>query len=209
MSVMPEHDFYADPTVFDHWQSNAQSWVSDRVGRLSPYSWFLSFSGLALTFLLVAFSVFLYLLHHGLGGQPSLPWNQALAQGVIVIVSLLASQHLLRQAKLALPHDAILPVRVRGMVDLLVGQRRHEATAIRVKPRASDARSSAIEVSLQEFFAGVRAAGVNVSIARALFNAGIRSPQRLIACEDTLLLTIRGVGPATLRKLRKHFERTG
>ena len=59
--------------------------------------------------------------------------------------------------------------------------------------------------ALQRFFAGVRAAGVNVAIAKALFTAGIRSPQQLMAASDRRLVAIRGVGPATVRKLRAQF----
>ena len=59
---------------------------------------------------------------------------------------------------------------------------------------------------LQEFFAGVRAAGVNVSIAKALFAAGVRSSHQLCQASDEQLHAIRGVGPATVRKLRVHFN---
>ncbi|HHJ18081.1 MAG TPA: helix-hairpin-helix domain-containing protein [Gammaproteobacteria bacterium] len=57
----------------------------------------------------------------------------------------------------------------------------------------------------QEFLAGVRAAGVNVTIARALYAAGIRSARHLQLARDEQLRRIHGVGPATVRRLRVHF----
>lgn len=60
--------------------------------------------------------------------------------------------------------------------------------------------------AMQDFLSRVRAAGVNVSIARALFTAGIRSEKHLRSVGDAKLLGIHGVGPATVHKLRTCFR---
>ena len=54
--------------------------------------------------------------------------------------------------------------------------------------------------------AGLRAAGVNVSIARVLVSTGYASGARLRDASDAEILAIRGVGPATLRKIRAGFR---
>lgn len=202
---MPKHEFYAEPTVFDHWQSSAECWCLRWGEKFAPYLWFSAFCGLALTFVLIAMSVFLNLLLYRFGVQPQ-GWNQAMAQGVTAITALLASQHLLYQAVRALPDDANLPSYVRAVLDLVVGSATTGAggSTDRVENRQPDRRAA--DPTLQEFFAGVRAAGVNVSVARTLFIAGIRSPRQLRACTDEQLLELRGIGPATVRKLRNHFE---
>lgn len=204
---MPKHEFYAEPTVFDQWQSSVECWLLLRREKLAPYSWFMAFSGLALTFLLVAMVVCLDLLQQNAGGLQAQTWNQIMAEGVTLIVALLASQHLLYQAKRALPDPAMLPAKIRDILDFVVGAAGTPGTgnpcADTDTPRSAAPRP---EPTLQEFFAGVRAAGVNVSIARTLFTAGIRSPRQLLACDDVQLLQIRGIGPATVCKLRNHFD---
>ncbi len=57
------------------------------------------------------------------------------------------------------------------------------------------------------FLAEVRRAGVNVRIARALYAAGVRSLGDLRRASDAELLAIRGVGQATVRRLRAHLDR--
>lgn len=61
---------------------------------------------------------------------------------------------------------------------------------------------------IQDFLSRVRAAGVNVSIARALFTAGIRSEKHLRSVDDAKLLGIHGVGPVTVGKLRACFRQS-
>lgn len=204
---MPKHDFYAEPTVFDHWQSRVECWLSDCGEKFAPYLWFGAFCGLALTFFLVAMGVFLNLLQYRFGIPPQ-GWNQSMAQGVTVITALLASQHLWYQAMLALPADANLPLYMQAVLNLVVGSGTIDRgnSADRADGTQPDNRNA--DPTLQEFFAGVRGAGVNVSVARALFIAGIRSPRQLRACTDGQLLELRGIGPATVRKLRNHFERS-
>jgi len=55
----------------------------------------------------------------------------------------------------------------------------------------------------------LRAAGINVRVAKALFMAGFRSAQALREADDAALLAIQGVGPATLSKVRVRFGRCG
>ena len=56
------------------------------------------------------------------------------------------------------------------------------------------------------FLTEVRRAGVNVRIARSLYAAGVRSLDDLRRASDAELLAIRGVGPATVRRLRAHLD---
>jgi len=65
---MFEHEFYADPTVFDQWQNNTGNWFGSGLEKLSPFSWALGFCALAAAFLLVAMGVFIdSLLHSAVG----------------------------------------------------------------------------------------------------------------------------------------------
>ena len=57
----------------------------------------------------------------------------------------------------------------------------------------------------QQFFRAVKAAGINVRIARILYAAGFRNAAQVCACDDARLLAIAGIGPATLGKLRLQF----
>jgi len=83
----------------------------------------------------------------------------------------------------------------------------HTRASRTIKPERRKASTVSEREAVQAFFSGVRAAGVNVTIARALFNAGVRTPLQLCAASDQRLLAIRGVGPATVRKLRTQFDR--
>ncbi len=54
------------------------------------------------------------------------------------------------------------------------------------------------------FLRAIRAAGINVRIATALYRAGIRSMAQVRRLDDAALQSIPGVGPATVRRLRAH-----
>lgn len=56
-----------------------------------------------------------------------------------------------------------------------------------------------------DFFRAVKAAGINVRIARALYAAGFRSADQVQQASDADLLAAHGIGKATLRKLRVKF----
>ncbi len=207
---MLKHDFYADPTVFDQLKSDAGNWFCARLERLHPYAWSISFCALGLVFLSIATGVFIFLLQQHLGGDTPSVLNQSLAQAVTLMIALLAAQVVFKQALAAWPRHIELSARLR-LAAACLGLRVPEppARALPEKPRVSRTRPDAPNTeqqAIQEFFAGVRAAGVNVTIAKSLFSAGLRSADRLHAARDTQLHRIHGVGPATVRKLRAHFN---
>lgn len=71
------------------------------------------------------------------------------------------------------------------------------------KPRRTAARRDSIDRAWLEC---LQAAHVSVNAAKALYSAGFRSMEELRRAEDGALLAVRGVGPATLRKLRDQFH---
>jgi len=197
---MLEHEFYADPTVFDQWHNSTGNWFGSGLERVSPFSWALGFCGLATAFLLVAIGVFVGSLQQSGQGETAVLWNQALAQGLTIIIALTASSGLFKQAAKAWPRH----------INISDGLREPQQAVLN---RVADAASktpvnlAADRQAVQEFFTGVRAAGVNVAIAKALFAAGVRTAQHLSHTADSDLCGIHGVGPATVRKLRAHFAR--
>ncbi|MEA2080119.1 MAG: helix-hairpin-helix domain-containing protein [Pseudomonadota bacterium] len=204
---MLKHEFYADPTVFDQWENTSGNWLSSVLEKLSPFSWALGFCGLAVAFLLVASGVFIDSLQHSRLGETAVSWNQALAQGVTIIIALTASTSLFKQAMKAWPERFAISDGLRGLAGI-AGWRKPQQVALTGVSNASPktpANLAADRQAVQEFFTGVRAAGVNVAIAKALFAAGVRSAQHLSQADDSYLHGIRGVGPATVRKLRAHF----
>jgi len=204
---MLEHEFYADPTVFDQWQNNTGNWFGSGLEKLSPFSWALGFCGLAAAFLLVAIGVFIVSLQHSGPGETAVLWNQALAQGVTVIIALTVSASLFKEAIKAWPRTIANSDGFRPLAGFAVWRKSQQAqlTGISHDSPKSPLNIAADRQAVQEFFAGVRAAGVNVAIAKALFAAGVRSAQVLNRAEDSYLYGIHGVGPVTVRKLRAHF----
>lgn len=61
-------------------------------------------------------------------------------------------------------------------------------------------------VQRKAYLAELRAAGVSVRIARALVSAGFSTEAAVMRASDTEILAIRGVGPATLKKIRVCFR---
>lgn len=198
---MSKHEFYADPTVFDHWQSSAGSWLCAQGVKVSPYGWTLAFAALGTLLAGISAAVFGASFHDTVSRQ-GLPWNQLLVQGITVVVAMAAAQTLFRYALDAWPGHTVIPLPLRRAARY-VGWRPAAPAAAPV-PGPVVARGSEREV-IQAFFAGVREAGVNVTIAKALFAAGIRSPKQLREASDRQLAAIHGVGPATVRKLRTRF----
>ena len=203
---MFEHEFYADPTVFDQWQNNTGNWFGSGLEKLSPFSWALGFCGLAATFLLVAIGVFIDSLLHSAAGAPVEMWNQTLAQWVTFILALTASAGLFKQAMKSWPRQFGLSDGF-GALTACGGWRKSRRAALSNASSTSQTPQmlATDRQAVQEFFSGVRAAGVNVTIAKALFAAGVRTTQHLSRTEDSDLYAIHGVGPATVRKLRAHF----
>lgn len=208
---MLKHDFYADPTVFDQLKNDAGNWICTRLEKLCPYSWTIGFGMLGLVFLSIATLVFISMLQQRLGVAAPSVLNQSLAQAVTMMIALLAAQVVFKQALAAWPRQIEMPARLR-FVALFLGFRapaplRPTAPETAHGPAHSrpDAPVSDRQAT-QEFFAGVRAAGVNVTIARTLFAAGVRSADHLRTVDNRQLHTIRGVGPATVHKLRAYFN---
>ncbi len=204
---MSKHEFYADPTLFDQWQSTAGNWLGAKGDKVCPYAWVISFAVLGVVLVSIALIVIGISLQDATAFvEPA--WNQSLARGIASVVALATSQWLFRQALNAWPGDVALPRQLCNAADYIGWRpaahlKRSESL---VCERAPQRVSAAVDrEAVQAFFAGVRAAGINVAIAKALFAAGIRSPQQLCAARDSELVAIRGVGPATVRKLRAQF----
>ena len=205
---MSDHEFYADPTVFDLWQDRTGGWFSVRAARLRPYIWSVAFSGLAVLLLGIALSVLGYSVYQRVQSGAAPGWNNSLAQWLTVLMALLACHGLLEQALTAWPRERVFPPRLRKLVRLCGF--RAPVTAERPAVAATGTVHTGFEAAtaqeIRMFFVGARAAGVNVAIAKALFAAGIRSVSHLRASADEQLLQIHGVGPATVRRLRSHFN---
>ena len=212
---MSDHEFYAEPTVFDRWQSRTGNWMCSHFSGLWPYSWVIGFGALGAIFLVTAMAVLASTLTSSSAAATELLWNQSIAQTMIVLIGLTAAQTLFRQALDAWPSEFELPLCWRRLGRCVGWQQPARRRSVqntvaatqerRAKPRPK--RPAEEQQAIQEFFAGVRAAGVNVAIAKALFGAGIRSPRQLLKAKDRHLHAIHGVGPATVRKLRAQFQR--
>ncbi len=203
---MMKHDFYADPTVFDYWQNNARDWICERFGRLCPYAWSFAFLLIGLSCALIGISVFLNMLVQAVGGLNPVAWNQLAAQTLTLLIALIATPAPFKLALKAWPErqlpDSMAAATTRRGRDTGDSMGEPPQDAAPVPPAVNPAEHEAV----QDFFAEVRAAGVNVAIAKTLFGAGIRSAQQLRNVSDPDLLNIRGVGPATLHRLRTHFK---
>jgi hypothetical protein len=205
---MREHEFYADPTVFDHWHARLAEWFFVCSEKVGPYAWVIAFAALGSAMVMVSITALGAMAHDNLAGA-TVAWNQSLARGLTVLIGLLAAQRLFRQALGAWPGQERVPQQLQN-AGRYVGWRR-ESTARPSGDAAGNAapvmkdRRKPQSASVKAFSAGVRASGVNVSIARALFAAGIRSPRQVQLASDEQLQTISGVGPATISKLRAQF----
>lgn len=210
---MSDHEFYAQPTVFDQWHASISSWLCARLSGLCPYSWVIGFSLLGSIFLVTAMAVLAVMLSNS-ADSTALFWNDSMAQGLTVLVGLTAAQTLFRQALDAWPAESRLPSAWRR-IGRYVGWRQPDrqpvsqrnAVVVRLpRPVTASTSNTDDQQAVQAFFSGVRAAGINVAIAKALFGAGIRSPRHLLNAHDEQLFAIHGVGPATVRKLRSQFK---
>ncbi len=213
---MTEHEFYAQPTIFDHWQRRSRSWLSEYVGHYRMFSWSIGFAVLALVCFMVVFSTSLSLLLD----QWLADWNDSLARWLILCMAIASGGWLLQQALLSWPRQAGLPD-ILVFVARVAGWSRPPAPtpvkqgarhpALRgpegtfVERRAVKRPSTAAARQIQAFYTGVRESGVNVTVAQSLFAAGIRSPHQVRMSSNEALLAIHGVGPVTVRKLRTRF----
>ncbi len=137
-----------------------------------------------------------------------LPWNQAMAQVLAVLLLLAAARHFLAATGLS----AVAAQPRHKPIRRTVARRPVSGAAvpaIEAPTAASPAPASTPPASVQEdaqpFFRDVKAAGINVRIARALYAAGLRTAEQVRAADDRELLAMPGIGVATLRKLRVKF----
>lgn len=188
------HDnLYQEATLFDQAFAAAaqrlQSWLPERRDQ----RWQLGFRVLAALFVLLAtMSLFLGLQHaHTAGAQ---------LVAVLAPAGLLAMTHfLVNQGRPAVTRKAQTDPAVAA------GSAVPETDTAPVAVPAQTASPQPASTSPRDFLLAVKDAGVNVRIAKALYTAGIRTPEAVSEQSDETLLAIRGVGPATLKKLRHTF----
>ncbi|MFN2309539.1 MAG: helix-hairpin-helix domain-containing protein [Gammaproteobacteria bacterium] len=181
------HGLYQDPTWFDALGGWCLRHIQRRLPRQRGYWWsggFVLFAALC-----VAWAA-------GLAAHAvvyALPLGQAAPQFLAAGLLLVAARHFLTatgiSAAAALPRAKLI---TRTPDHVAVAP----AGAVPAAPRGSDSRP---------FIQALKAAGLNVRIARAVCAAGLRSGEQVRACADAQLLAIPGIGPATLRKLRQCF----
>lgn len=139
-----------------------------------------------------------------------LSWNQSVAQLLAALMLLVAARHFLAATGLsAASTRAERKLIRRAQRRPVVIERRIEAPqAVAVNADVSAPQPSAPvqpKESPKAFFREVKAAGINVRIARALYSAGFHSAQQVRESSDAKLLAAPGVGKGTLRKLRLKF----
>lgn len=191
--MMELHSGYRQATIFD------QLWLVLARGLRRPdwlqgrRAWGWTFGILALLFGTIAAAFLLNALHPaGEGGAMASLGSALLSLGVF--------RHF---ARLALP---LLQVRSGRPVPLrkpAPSPLSTQVPALAPEPARPAPGLSAAE--RRAYLADLKAAGVNVRIARALVGAGYRSHEAVRRARDAEILAIPGVGPATLRKIRARF----
>jgi hypothetical protein len=198
-------DLYQDPTWFDA----LGAWCLARWQRCLPSQrarlWSTGFALFAALCVAWAAGLAAHCVIH------DLPWNQCAAQLLAALLLLASAQHFLAatglSARAALPRRKLV-TRTEAPV---VAKTAPPATTAKPlsKPAAPVAPPRDAEADARPFFSAVKAAGINVRIARTLYAAGFRSAEQVRATEDARLLAIPGIGQATLRKLRLRFGLPG
>lgn len=191
------HDYYVHPTLFDGWQAAAARYLRAGYRCACSYGWGWGFAAVAL---LCYLSVALIMANAAVAGSAASAaagWSSSLATAIAGAMALGGGVRFQQLARQALAQPAPIP-----QARPILSPRTQAA-----RPRPPAGASADASRQLREFFTGVRLAGINVAIARALFSAGIRTPEQVMASSDARLLRIQGVGPATLRRLRHHFRR--
>jgi hypothetical protein len=135
------------------------------------------------------------------------PRNESMAQWLAAVLLLVAARHFLAVTGLSAAAAIDDRWRLKG-----TAMRRPSIEASARLPGAApiNAPHTAEYGSgddPQRFFRAVKAAGINVRIAYALYAAGFRTAEQVRVAEDGALLAASGIGPATLRKLRAQFGR--
>jgi hypothetical protein len=196
--MMELHTRYHQPTVFD------QLWLALARGLRCPAwlrgrrAWGWTFGLLALLFGLIGATFLLRALAPAAG-------DSALASLGSALLALGVFRHFVRCAlPLLRPHGS----RRRSSRAESGPASRPAPAGTAVEPGARPRTPPLPAPSAAErraCLAGLRAAGVNLGIARALAGAGYASGTRLRNASDAEILAIRGVGPATLSKIRACF----
>ena len=175
---MHQDPLYHDRTLFDQFQAWCLETLAARLPRRAEERWGILLVGTGLLLGVVASGL---VLQAALAGA----WPQVVAR-LAGAAGLLALAHRLLLTGIQALRRPLRRRRLRPRLHI-------SSPVERRNPRNADARA---------FFERLRAAGVNVRIARALVTGGVRSAERVRAMTDEELLAIRGVGPATVRKLR-------
>lgn len=181
---------YQEATLFDQAFAALSQRLQGWLPAQAEQRWTLVFRILAGLFALLGLGVLLHGLQAGAADASPLV-------AIMASAGLMATAHFLfniprqpaRPAAPACARRETVPAPVRGM------HRTRLQSQSRPQPR----------ISPRGFLNELRLAGVNVRIAKALFTAGVRSPEAVRCSSDSALLAIHGVGPATLRRLRETF----
>lgn len=194
---MEFHTSYRQATIFD------QLWLALARGLRRPAwlrgrrAWGWAFGGLALLFGVIG-AAFL------LGSLDAATRGDGLASLGSALLSMGVSWHFNRSAlpllRIARRRRPAIPARSQAAISQPESDAAPSAAAIEIRP---------LPLSVAErrvYLAGLRAAGVNVCIARALVSAGYTDGHAVRRARDTEILAIPGVGPATLRKIRVCFQ---
>ncbi len=209
-------DLYHDRTWFDELGERVMQPILSLMPRNQAQFWTLGFTLIAGA--CIAWSA-------GLAAHTvvfELPPNKALAQWLAAAMLLVAARHFMsvigQTATSALPRHTLIrrSSAVRRVSAAPIQQRAEVKTpAAEIAPStpvtpspapvSTAAATPAPAENPQEFFRAVKAAGINVGIARSLYAAGFRSADQVRASDDASLLAAPGVGRATLRKLRVKF----
>ncbi|HSH30852.1 MAG TPA: helix-hairpin-helix domain-containing protein, partial [Thiohalobacter sp.] len=177
--MYPVNDnLYQEATLFDQalaaLRQRLRTWLPARAEQ----RWALAFRGQAALFALLGLGVLLHGLQAGAADASPLV-------AVMASAGLMATAHFLfniprRTARPAAPacarHEPV-PAPARAM----------HRSRLQPQPRPQP------RVSPRDFLNELRRAGVNVRIAKALFTAGVRSPEAVRRSSDAALLAIHGV----------------
>ena len=181
------HGLYQEQTFFDRIGYDVFRLLRRRSGPWCKPTWSEVFRVLAAVYVLSAAGLITF------GCLTASTWQQGAAV-------FLGTAFLVLAARLFATLISPTPVQERGEVN-----RRGSAAYRQLTSRLSPAQPGPCGVAPRDFLTELRAAGVNVRIAQALYKEGLRSPQCVRQANDKRLLDIGGVGPATVRKLRERF----
>jgi len=199
--LVDSHDdnFYHDRTWFDElgaWLvKHAQRWRPRHPARL----WSAGFA---------AFAALCVVWAAALATQSvlmELPRNESIAQWLAAALLLVAARHFLAVTGLSAAAAIDERRRIKGVASRQPSA--EEPARLRCAAPVSSSSAASSGDDPQRFFRAVKAAGINVRMAYALYAAGFRTAEQVRVAEDNALLAAPGIGPATLRKLRAQFGR--